>query len=103
MSPESLAQCIQELMPSIQRGFDEYQSQHFIQRSGEFFALELCGEAGELANLVKKQWKGLQIENGRLGEEAADVCIALFNYCNAAGINLASAVADKVKKIPPSK
>lgn len=40
-----------------------------------FLSLALCGEAGELANIVKKQWRG----DGKLGgaalDEVADVVV----------------------------
>ena len=39
----------------LQAEFDLYQMKHFPKRSSAFFALELCGEAGELANLEKKK------------------------------------------------
>ncbi|MCO6465520.1 MAG: hypothetical protein J5I53_02790 [Bradyrhizobiaceae bacterium] len=87
----------------VQDALFDYQRTWFTERSREFFSLELCGEAGELANLEKKRWKGTEIENGRFGEEAADVFIALLNYCERAKIDLAQAIAEKIAKIPPSK
>jgi NTP pyrophosphatase (non-canonical NTP hydrolase) len=83
----------------IQGKFDEYQRGFFTDRPAEFFSLELCGEAGELANLEKKLWKGRHIEPDRLSDEAADVFIALMNYCNARGINIAESVAAKLERI----
>ena len=83
----------------IQQGFDRYQEACFTARAPEFFALELCGEAGELANLEKKRWKGKNVDRRQFEDEAADVFIALMNYCNAAEIDLGSAVADKVREI----
>lgn len=43
-----------------------------------FFALELCGEAGELANVLKKQWRGdtsdsFQDFTAKAKEELTDV------------------------------
>lgn len=87
----------------VQQSFDAYQQACFLERSSEFFALELCGEAGELANLVKKRWKGSEIPQDRVAEEAADVLIALMNYCNAAKVDLGAAVARKLALIQPSK
>lgn len=98
-----LVDAIQANLPGIQDGFSAYQNSFFIERPREFFALELCGEAGELANLEKKRWRGQEIEIGRFEEEAADVFIALVNYCNSAGLDLSSAVAKKLVQIPPSK
>lgn len=94
-----IIEAVEELFPAIQREFDRYQIACFPVRSPEFFCLELCGEAGELANLEKKQWKGKDISHERLSDEAADVLIALCNYANARGINLGEAVGIKLRKI----
>ncbi len=83
----------------VQDEFDVYQKALFPSRSPEFFCLELNGEAGELANLEKKLWKGKDIEFDRIADEAADVLIALMNYCNARKINLGEAVKLKLDRI----
>jgi NTP pyrophosphatase (non-canonical NTP hydrolase) len=100
---EALQATIAEDLPSIQAGFDAYQQACFVARPPEFFALELTGEAGELANLVKKQWKGASVDQLRLAEEAADVFIALMNYCNSQGLDLSTAVVNKLTRIEPSR
>lgn len=84
---------------AIQDGFDSYQRACFPERPGEFFALELTGEAGELANLEKKRWKGREVDPDRFGDEAADVFIALMNYCNARGLDLGREVSIKLHEI----
>ncbi|MBS1538816.1 MAG: hypothetical protein JST20_13850 [Bacteroidetes bacterium] len=96
---EQLITSVTTAFPRIQQSFDTYQNSCFTARPPEFFCLELCGEAGELANLEKKKWKGKPISNELLEEEAADVLIALCNYSNARGINLTSAVASKLRAI----
>lgn len=83
----------------LQEQFDRYQQAAFPVRPPEFFALEINGEAGELANLEKKAWKGKHIEEEDFADEAADVCIALLNYANARGIDLAAAVEHKMQVI----
>ena len=83
----------------IQGGFDAYQRACFPSRPPEFFALELTGEAGELANNEKKAWKGRPVAEETFADEAADVFIALMNYCNARGVDLGEAVARKVRTI----
>lgn len=88
-----------EFIASVQTEFDKYQKECFVERTPEFFCLELNGEAGELANLEKKAWKGKKIEHERFEDEAADVLIALMNYTNARGIDLGEAVAAKLVKI----
>lgn len=87
----------------IQEEFDLYQKQNFPERSPEFFCLELNGEAGELANLEKKLWKGKNIDIENIGDEAADVFIALMNYSNSRKIDLGDFVSQKLKKIEATR
>jgi NTP pyrophosphatase (non-canonical NTP hydrolase) len=90
---------VQESLADVQTIFDNYQNTCFTQRTSEFFCLELNGEAGELANLEKKQWKGKAIDFDRFEDEAADVLIAIMNYSNAKKIDIGKAVAEKLNKI----
>lgn len=83
----------------LQREFDRYQRAAFPERPSHFFSLELCGEAGELANLEKKAWKGRTIVDEAFVDEAADVVIAVLNYANSRGIDLAGAVERKMARI----
>lgn len=96
---ENAIELIKDSLVAIQNEFDEYQNRCFPSRTPEFFCLELNGEAGELANLEKKRWKGKSIEKEQIADEAADVLIALMNYCNAANINIGNAVKLKLLKI----
>lgn len=96
---DELIDCVKQSISSVQKEFDNYQNCHFPKRSPEFFCLELNGEAGELANIEKKLWKGKHVPEDRFADEAADVLIALMNYSNSRGVDLASAVADKLQKI----
>lgn len=84
---------------SLQSEFDRYQRAAFPERPSHFFSLELCGEAGELANLEKKVWKGRSVEDAAFVDEAADVVIAALNYANSRGIDLAGAVEAKMARI----
>jgi len=102
-SGSELIERIENGLGDIQRAFDVYQHEFFIARPPEFFALELCGEAGELANLEKKRWRGQNISDQHTADEAADVLISLMNFANARGIDLTSAVIDKLQRIPHSK
>lgn len=92
-----------QYLDEIQNAFVNWQADQFQPRSPEFYCLELCGEAGELANLEKKIWKGAQVPASMVADEAADVFIALMNFANARGINLSDAVADKASRIKPTK
>lgn len=86
---------------ALQDDFDRYQKKHFPIRPSTFFALELCGEAGELANLEKKVWRDPKSAPSLKDHsfEAADVFISLLNYCNAKGIDLSQAVQEKLEII----
>lgn len=88
-------------LKNIQNEFDVYQKNAFESRSPSFFSLELCGECGELANLEKKIWRdpSKEIEMEKLSDEAADVFIALMNYCNTRNIDLENSVMIKLVKI----
>jgi NTP pyrophosphatase (non-canonical NTP hydrolase) len=90
---------ITQSLAIVQALFDNYQRTKFPERPPEFFSLELCGEAGELANLEKKRWKGKAVPLEALEDEAADVLIALMNYANARGMHLGNAVSAKLVRI----
>lgn len=84
---------------TLQQQFAAYQEAAFPERPSRFFSLELCGEAGELANLEKKVWKGRTIADEDFVDEAADVLIAVLNYANSRGIDLAAAAEAKMARI----
>jgi len=90
---------LENALRQAQEGFNAYNCAAFPKRPAEFFALELAGEAGEIANNEKKIWKGREIPHEDLADEAADVLIAVVNYANARGIDLAGAVAEKLHEI----
>ena len=83
----------------LQAEFMSYQRAAFPERPPRFFALELAGETGELANLEKKVWKGRHVDEAAFTDEAADVCIALLNFANSREIDLAGAVEQKMRRI----
>ena len=88
---------------TLQTEFLRYQEAAFPHRPPRFFALELAGETGELANLEKKVWKGRPVDDADFVDEAADVCIALLNFANSRGIDLAAAVEHKMRHIDRSR
>lgn len=96
---DKATELINNSLQTVQDEFDKYQNRCFPKRTPEFFCLELNGEAGELANIEKKQWKGKDIPHDKFEDEAADVLIALMNYCNARKVNLGAAVKTKLQKI----
>ncbi len=88
-----------ESIARLQEEFNRYQQSAFPVRGANFFALELNGEAGELANLEKKAWKGREIAHDDFSDEAADVMIAILNYANSRKIDLAASVQKKMQII----
>jgi len=61
-------------------------------------ALALCGEVGEVANIVKKAQRGsieLDEAHAHLADELADVFIYLLNCCAITGLDLAEAYRQK--------
>ena len=106
MNDDIPADSASALLPASYRGlgtlqteFQRYQEAAFPHRPPRFFALELAGETGELANLEKKVWKGRHVDEADFVDEAADVCIALLNFANSRGIDLAAAVEHKMRHI----
>lgn len=95
----NLINSITENISKIQEEFNNYQKGFFPDRPPQFFCLELNGEAGELANLEKKKWKGREVNNEKIADEAADVFIALMNYVNSRNINLEKAILTKLNII----
>lgn len=84
---------------ALQDEFRRYQEAAFPRRPPRFFALELAGEAGELANLEKKAWKGRSVAPEAFADEVADVCIALLNFANSRKIDVAAAAQAKMSRI----
>lgn len=84
---------------TLQGEFRRYQEAAFPRRPPRFFALELAGEAGELANLEKKAWKGRSVAREEFANEVADVCIALLNFANSREIDVAASVRAKMSRI----
>lgn len=69
-----------------------------------FTALAFVGEAGELANLVKKEWRrdwGNDPGNldAAVAEEAADCMVYLHLFCRMRGIDLEAETARKMRVV----
>jgi NTP pyrophosphatase (non-canonical NTP hydrolase) len=65
-----------------------------------FLALALCGEAGELANLVKKQWRGDAGDRyAEIVSELADVGNYAFMLASHFGIDLQAAMLAKLIEV----
>lgn len=61
-----------------------------------FLALAICGEAGELANLVKKLWRGDEVAPNVIRDEIADIRIYLEHLARHLHIDLDRACENKL-------
>lgn len=64
-----------------------------------FLALAIAGEAGELANLVKKKWQGDAVDQQSLREEIADIRIYLEHMARHLHIDTDAACEEKLKVV----
>jgi NTP pyrophosphatase (non-canonical NTP hydrolase) len=64
-----------------------------------FLALAIAGEAGELANFVKKKWQGDVVDQQSLREEIADIRIYLEHMARHLHIDINAACEEKLKVV----
>lgn len=62
-------------------------------------ALGLCGESGEVVDLIKKELHGVPISKNDFVEEIGDVMWYLAHLCNIKGIELEDVIVFNVNKI----
>jgi NTP pyrophosphatase (non-canonical NTP hydrolase) len=61
-----------------------------------FLALAICGEAGELANVVKKSWRGDEVQIDQIRDEIADIRIYLEHFARYFDIDIDEACEQKL-------
>ena len=64
-----------------------------------FLALAICGEAGELANLVKKIWRGDEVDSEEIRDEIADIRIYLEHLARHLKLDLDAACERKLEVV----
>lgn len=64
-----------------------------------FLALAICGEAGELANLFKKNWRGEELDAAQVQGEIADIRIYLEHMCRYLNIDIDQACDSKLDEV----
>lgn len=65
-----------------------------------FLVLALCGEAGELANLVKKDWRGDDGDRtAAIIEELADIGNYAFMIARHLGVDLETEMVKKLEEV----
>jgi NTP pyrophosphatase (non-canonical NTP hydrolase) len=61
-----------------------------------FLALAICGEAGELGNMIKKRWLGEEVDEQSLRNEIADIRIYLEHLARHLHVDIDRACEEKV-------
>lgn len=98
-----MPQSWQKLAPAINQRFIK-----LAQRKGNlntpdeitrFLVLAICGEAGELANLLKKQWRGDVANPWDIWNEMADIRIYLEHLAENLGIDLDVICTNKLEQV----
>jgi len=64
-----------------------------------YLALAVCGEAGELANLIKKGWRGDDVNSDQIRDEIADIRIYLEHLARYLNFDLDDACENKLRKV----
>lgn len=63
-------------------------------------ALGLCGESGEVADLIKKHvYQGHDLDKHKLAEELGDVCWYISLACEVAGLELNDVMQGNIDKL----
>src|ERR1700741_2898855 len=96
----------------IQREIGEFDAQRFTSLGPGYLALNLAGEAGELANFVKKLWRrdpaiggpeGFAVldesDRAQVSDELADVAILTMVLANHLGIDVEAEARKKLAVI----
>ena len=99
-------------MWSLQQEVAEFDAQRFRSLGPGYIALSLAGEAGELANLIKKLWRqepavampegyAALPNNARsaVGDELADIVMLSLVLANHLGIDLETELRRKLEVI----
>jgi NTP pyrophosphatase (non-canonical NTP hydrolase) len=61
-----------------------------------FLALAVCGEAGELPNLIKKRWRGDEVDLDEIRDEIADIRIYLEHLARHLQVDIDRACEEKL-------
>jgi NTP pyrophosphatase (non-canonical NTP hydrolase) len=64
-----------------------------------FLALAVCGEAGELGNLIKKMWLSEPVDDQKLRDEIADIRIYLEHIAHHLQVDIDQACEHKVEVV----
>ena len=85
--------CLSGVWAQAQRNHAAYSATGSVEDDIRFFALGLTGEAGEVANFVKKRWRDGDGHDEALRKECADVLAYTMMLAAALGMTPADLVA----------
>jgi NTP pyrophosphatase (non-canonical NTP hydrolase) len=77
---------ISDVWRQAQKNHERWSSTGSREGDIRFHALGLSGEAGEVANFVKKRWRDGDGHDDDLRKEVADVCAYAFMLADALGM-----------------
>lgn len=77
---------LESVWQQARKNHNTYSANGDSEQDIRFFALALCGEAGELANFVKKRWRDNDRHEGDLRKECADVFAYTIMLADALGM-----------------
>lgn len=92
----------QETLEKLDHVIAEHHEWSPFENRLTFFCLALCGEAGELANLAKKDLRGdegVLDRRAKMADELADVGAYAFMIAHNLGIDLHEQILKKVAEV----
>lgn len=98
MTHDSLGDAFRAVWEQARHNHDTYSATGDLEQDIRFFALALSGEAGEVANFVKKRWRDGDPYDGEIRFEVADVCAYAFMLAQRMGMTPEDLIATLAEK-----
>ncbi len=92
-APPSREAELQAVWDQAKRNHATYSATSDVEQDIRFLTLGLTGEAGEVANFVKKRWRDGDEHTDAIQKEIADVCAYAFMLADTVGMTPASLLA----------
>lgn len=89
---------LESVWDQAQRNHAQYSETGSVEDDIRFFALGLTGEAGEVANFVKKRWRDGEAHTDDLRKECADVIAYTIMLADALGMTADDLIATVAHK-----
>lgn len=97
-TPQSIPSALEDVWNQARKNHEDYSATGDIENDIRFFALGLAGEAGELANFVKKRWRDGDGHDQAIRYEVADVCAYAFMLADRMGMSPGGLIATIAEK-----